>query len=523
MIGILIVAIAIFANRIGLDPNAGWGRGRIFLLIFGLVTVLIPWITRRRSAGSVPIEQTDLFALPALLLVVGIYFWFMAASHNSTSNYYSLLATSFRNGELSLPLKPDPALLQLPNPYDPAARQGIKAPLDVSLYNRKFYLYWGPAPSLLLAVAQPLSPKKIGEADLLFVFMSGIFLLQFSLIMDIWKRFFPDIPKWILILSILLAGLANPALWLFGQPKIYETAIAGGQFFFIGGLLSAVRSFDHPTPSGWRLILAGTLWALAVGTRFVLVFPILFMTLMIIYRLFKIQSPAFAKLAGGLLALGLPLLIGALGLGWYNWARFGSIFETGFTYQLAGPYLQKHLNELFSPVYVFQNLYNYLFNPPGMDRQFPFLHATRGLVEGLIPSLVLPIYLAQSITGLVFSAPFVIFAAIPPATSLRQWLKKEHAISLMTTHNWIVASLLGSFMMAFISLLTFFWSAMRYMEDFMPALILLSISGFFYGYCSFPQLANKRKLYTGAGIFLWGASIASGILLAISNYLSFHN
>ncbi|HLO30150.1 MAG TPA: hypothetical protein VK249_13485, partial [Anaerolineales bacterium] len=240
IISILIFGTAVFANQLGLDSNPGWGKGRIALLTFGLVVALIPWVISRQSAARNKTTDTDLFTFPALLVVVGIYFWFMSASHNLSSSYYSLLATSFRAGNLFLPLKPDPALLQLPNPYDPATRVGIKAPLDLTLYNGKFYLYWGPAPSLFLAVARPLLPEKIGEVDLLFVFLCGIFLAEFLLIMNIWERFFPQIPKWILILSLLLAGLANPALWLLSQPKIYEAAIAGGQFFFIAGLAFAV-------------------------------------------------------------------------------------------------------------------------------------------------------------------------------------------------------------------------------------------------------------------------------------------
>ncbi len=528
VVSILILGITTFANKLGLDPNSGWGKGRIALLIFGLLIALIPWIIRKQSTALDKTTHSDLFTFPALIIVVGIYFWFMSAGHNSTSNYYSLLAISFRRGELFLPLKPDPTLLQLPDPYDPSARQGIKAPLDLSLYNGKFYLYWGPAPSLLLAIAQPFLPGKIGEVDLLFIFVCGIFLSQFLLIMNIWERFFPEIPKWILILSIFLVGLANPALWLLSQPKIYETAIAGGQFFFISGLLSAVLALDHQSPSSWRLALTSSLWALTVGTRLVLVFPVIFMTLMVIYRLFKIRGQSFVELASELISLGLPLFVGALCLGWYNWARFSSILETGFTYQLAGPDLQKHLNELFSPVYIFQNLYNYLLNPFVANRQFPFIHPARGLVEEILPSQVLPIYLAQSITGLLFSAPFAVFAIIPISSSLKRWFKKDQSndtreARLAASFHWIVISLFGSFMLTFVSLLTFFWSAMRYMEDFIPALMLLSIIGFFYGYQLFSQSSNKRKLYSVTGIALAGVNIVSGILLAISNYLSIHN
>lgn len=524
MVGLLIVGTALFSSELGL--NSTWSKGRIAILIFGLFVTLIPWIPWKTSETREQIPQSDFFVFPALLIVIAIYLGFMSISYESTSNYYDLLGTSFRQGELSLPLRPDPALLALPNPYDPAARQGIKAPLDVSLYKGRFYLYWGPAPALLLATVEPLFSGKISDGYLLFAFVCGIFLSQFLLIMHLWEHFFPETPKWIVILSIFVAGLISPTLWLLSQPKIYETAIAGGQFFFIAGLLSAVIALDRPTPSSWRLALAGIFWTLAVGTRSVLVFPIAFMTLMIIYWLFRIDHRSLLKLAIGLIPLGLPLMIGAIAFGWYNWVRFGSISETGFTYALAGPYLQKHLSELFSPAYIFQNLYNYLLNPFAIKGQFPYLYPIRGKIDEILPWQVLPeIYSAQAITGILRAAPFTLFAVLPATTLLKQFFKRKQTNyssedSKTISLNWIMISLIGAFLLSFASLLTFFWTAMRYAEDFIPTLTLLSIIGFWQGYQALSQSSNKGKMYTVLGLILAGLSIVTGTFLALSIYSS---
>jgi hypothetical protein len=518
----LILGMTIFAKELGLDPNPGWGKGRIALLIAGLLVAGLPWIAASRSA--VPLARTDLFTLPVLLGVVAVYFWFVTVSYNSTSQYYSLLAGSFREGELALPLKPDPALLALPNPYDPVARQGIKVPMDLSLYDGKFYLYWGPAPSFLLAIAQPALPGKLREVDLLFLFMCGIFLSQYLLIMHVWQRFFPAIPKWMLLLSIGFAGFANPALWLLAQPKIYEAAIAGAQFFFIGGFASAVLALSRQTISRWGLVLAGTLWALAVGTRSIALFSVLFMTLMVVYLLFRVYGRSFFRFLVEVLPLGLPLAIGAVGFGWYNWARFGSLQETGFTYQLAAHHLQKHMSELFLPGYSFQNLYNYLLNPFTVRQSFPFLYPVRGVTQEILPWHILPdLYTAQAITGILCAVPFTAFAAVPIIALLNQAFRKNrikdsnedfHPLSL----NWLTTSLLGSFAFPFLSLLAFFWAAMRYAEDFMPALILLSILGFWQGYQSLPPASRQVTIYTCLGTLLAGLSILLAACLALSIY-----
>jgi hypothetical protein len=522
IVSTLILGMTIFAREIGLDSNPGWGKGRIALLILVLLIAFIPWILVKRSATPDKSIQTDLFTFPVLLVVIGIYFWFMSVSHDATSRYYSLLAGSFRNGELSLPLNPDPALLQLANPYDPVARQGIKVPQDLSLYQGKFYLYWGPAPSLLLAMAGPIFPGKIGEVYLLFFFMCGIFLSQFLLIMYFWQRFFPGIPKWMLVLSIAFAGLANPALWLLCQPKLYEAAVAGAQFFFISGLASTVLALDRRPTSTWGLILAGTLWALAVGTRLVMVFPVAFMTLMVIYWVIKTNRSSLLKIGGGLISLGLPLLIGAAALSWYNWARFGSIFETGFTYQLAGPYLQIHLDELFLPAYAFQNLYNYLFQPFAVKSTFPFLYSVRGVIEAILPWQTLPqLYTSQAITGFLCAVPFTVFAGIPIVTTVKQFFRKNQAPDSKappTALPWITLSLIGSFALPLLSLLVFFWAAMRYTEDFMPSLLLLSIIGFWQGYQMLNPNPKKCTIYVTLAALLAVLSMSIAILLALSIY-----
>lgn len=519
-IGLLILGIAIFARQFGLDTNPGWSKGRIALLLVGMLTALAPWVLLNRSRAQ--ISQSDLFALPVLLFVIAVYFWFVTVSHNTTSNYYSLLAASFRRGELSLPLKPDPALLELRNPYDPAERQGVKAPVDLSLYNGKFYLYWGPAPAALLAVVQRFLHWEIAEVDLLFLFMCGIFLSQYLLIVYLWERFFREVPRWMLILSILLAGFANPALWLLSQPKIYEAAIAGAQFFFIAGFLSAVLALDRVPASPWKLAVAGSLWALAALTRSVAVLPVLFMTLMVVYWLFKTRGESFIPLGSKLISLGLPLLIGALGFGWYNWARFGSLLETGFTYQLAAPFLQQHMHELFSPAYILQNIYNYLFHPFLFKESFPFLYPMRGATDAIFPGQGLPeFYTAQAVTGFVLAVPFTLFAIGPMMRLLQARDNKEAHNPGMASESvslaWITVSLLGSFLLPFVSLLIFFWAAMRYAEDFMPALTLLSIIGFWQAYQSSAR-RNKGKIYATLGALLAGVSIISAVLLALSIY-----
>jgi len=96
-------------------------------------------------------------------LVILTYVWFISTglwtTWPATTNYYDQLATSFHEGHLYLDVQPDPALLELPDPYDPDARESMQESdieklntiWDMSLYGGKIYLYWGPVPALIIS------------------------------------------------------------------------------------------------------------------------------------------------------------------------------------------------------------------------------------------------------------------------------------------------------------------------------------------------------------------------------------
>lgn len=539
LIGGATIGSALFAEAIGLDNDPGWGKGRIALLLSGFL--LIGWsaIYSRHAnwisskAAGIQIYFSKIFSRPLILfqsywhtvvvaiLVILVYIWFASSgtwTHwDSPTRYYAELAISFEEGNLYLRTEPNPELLNLPNPHDPSARQGIEYPADYSLYGGRYYLYWGPVPALLLLPIHSFIYKKVGDLFLAFGFICGIFFLQSLLSAIVWNRFFYELPKWMLSLSIFILGLTIPwTSMLINEPsgRIYEAAISGAQFFLMAGFLVAVIAYTRPHPPTSLLILTGALWALAIGTRLILALPVGFMLFMVIYRLWKAISMTSAKFTVKLISLGLPLVLGFICLGWYNWARFGSIMETGFSYGLASTDLQRYHDDLFSSVYIIQNLYNYMLNPPVSTAQFPYLHPQEGVESAILPFFSLPeIYKTNAITGLLFITPFTVFAVLSvvflimkfPRNALSKSVTKPSDKDLF---NWILASLSGACFFAFCFLLIFFWAAMRYMGDFMPSFILVGVFGFWQGY----QILNQRPVYQRI-------YITTGILLAITGMI----
>lgn len=480
--------------------------------------------TRTAQSPGTARARPDILLLTACcVLVLIVYVWLISVgtwTHWPTRwNSYDSLATSFRHGRLDLEMVPDTALLALPDPYDPAARTAIPAPQDVSLYKGRFYLYFGPVPALILLVVKAVIGGTIGDQILVFAFCSGIFLLQAVLMARIRHRFFPKTTTRALAPLILAAGLINPWVSILSTPSIYNAAITGGQFFFLAGLLMAFSTFEDTPLQARKLAATGLLWVAAFGSRVTLIVPVGLLTVLVVIAIgvsFH-RTARFSSAIRPMLALILILGFGLAAFGWYNWARFGSVFETGFAYQLAGVPLQKAAGQLLSPMYVIQNLYNYFLNPPLAKYAFPYLYPVRGATVSLIPSFNLPvIYHAQETTGLLYTAPFALLGLLPPITILTKLPSRLTGKAHADWFRWLIAGLSLSFLSAFAYFVSFFWVAERYIADFLPCLMLMSAIGLW-------QLDGVVAARRGGRAFLWltivslvTISIVISILLAIS-------
>jgi hypothetical protein len=543
-----MVGAAVFANQIGLDHNASWGKGRIMFLLFGISIALVsmlPIASERlrlffaARCAFLRTISTYLALVVCGILVILVYIWFISVGRWTywppTTNYYDRLATAFREGHLYLDVKFDPVLLTLPDPYDPDARKNIQGldigfltTSDMTLYNGKVYIYWGPAPAVLIAMIKMLYSGEIGDQVLTFGFVSGLFLLQFLFLLRIWRRFFVGLSVWIVILVLPLVALINPIPWILKIPRIYEAAIASDQFFFIGGLYFAFSGLDRSPYSIWRFVLAGTFLAFAVGSRVTMALPIVFIVLMIALRVWN-KPPAeivASKRLRALVGLILPMLGGAFGLGWYNFARFGSVFEFGFRYALTVLNQNKFYNILFSPVYIFPNLYLYLLNPPSFASVFPFIRPVwNGEFISSFNNYHHTIYNTEQITGMVYSTPFSLFAlsaaAIWAFGFARRISRNRSDPGIAGKDDglfeWLLVSLLGAFALEFLTVLLIFYGSMRYFIDVTPTLVLFGTLSFWQGYRLLDRRPVWRGWYVALGAMLIVVSVAVSILLAFSS------
>lgn len=555
-VGLFFTGISILAEKIGLDKNPGnWSRTRILVLAIGVILVLVPIVYLRfesafrdiarafsqrvlenRVAASVwqwpsvqyasRLFKNYSFTLPILFIIFVLYIWLVSSGTwtewVSPSRFYASLAQGFEYKTLSVAMTPDPRLAELENPYDPKNWRGtIEVPMDISYYKGRFYLYWGAAPAFILFVLHPFYNGRIGDLQLTFVFICGIFFFQYLFVIALWDRFFSGLPKWMLQISLLLTGLVCPLTFMlapFKGARIYEAAISSGQFFLLAGFLVAVTALNKQMVSAClRFFLAGVLWAFSFGSRMTLIFPVALLSLMVAYWFYKEKQsllPSVIKL----FFLGLPLGIGAACIGWYNWARFGSVTEAGLYYQLtAGLYLQKYNKELIDPIYTLQNLYNYLVYPFDVSPHFPFFSPRYTYATPIFSFYPLPeLYAGQWVTGLLWTVPFILFSCVPLARLWTSFRASTPVQSEQRKLNWIILAMTTGFLGAFVFLLVFFWAAMRYQADFMPFLLMLSIVGFWQGYQLLSENAIRRRIYVVIGVALASISIINSTLLALA-------
>ena len=439
--------------------------------------------------------QVYLFALLAAVMVAFVYGWLNFPSlEKSGTNYYPQLAIGFKNGELSLPEQPSEALLSLSNPYNYVLRKesGVEDfPWDASLYQGRFYIYWGPVPAALLTVLPVGLLNKIGDQHLVFPFVFGVFIYSLLIVVELWSRLEQRPPAWALGLALLALGIASPATLMLSRAKIYEASISASQFFFLGGCYWAFRALGSNEKNiFWQLVLAAFHWALAIGSRTIILPAAAFVGVVTIFFIWKKNTAFFTP---SLFAMGAPIFIVALGLCWYNWARFGSVFEFGLRYQLTTTDYNE-FNNLFSVRYLRENLLSYFLRPYQIQAEFPFISTVENTVSN------------DRLAGLPYTSPHLLFLLLPLARFFSPRARAEDR-----QETWLINALGGASLISLVIILLYYFTAMRFSFDFMPGLLVLAVIHFMQGYGQ----AKSNQGYLLLAVVLFSFSILLSTLIAL--------
>jgi hypothetical protein len=177
------------------------------------------------------------------------------------------------------------------------------------------------------------------------------------------------------------------------------------------------------------------------------------------------------------LAAVVPAGLVVAGIMAYNELRFDSPFEFGVTWALSG-FNETKITQ-FSPSYLWFNCHAYLFAPANLSAYFPFVRVVS------LPPLPAGHYGVEDPYGILPNIPFAVLAAAAALACARRPRLGAFALGAAVS-SFGVACVVFSFQFA----------TNRYMVDFLPGFIVLSVIGFWGLRERFSGLA--RRIATGA-------------------------
>jgi hypothetical protein len=380
--------------------------------------------------------------------------------------FYSHLSDGFLHGRLSLPDKPSPALLKLADPYNPYFTYGLRLH-DAVLYEGKYYVYWGPAPALVIipfCLAFGQTHPRFGDQYVAFVLAFGLVVLAAALLLKIQKKYFATQQFTALAAIVLSLALGTPLLFSLYRAAVYEAAILGGQLFLLAGIWSAWVGVRRDERRSVPLLLAGIFWTFSVGSRVSLAPAI---AVSCIVTIVQIRGSSRKRPFAGAAILLTPLLIGAALFAWYNYARFHSVTEFGLRYQLAAANQNKMpASDFCSPRFIIANLLNYLFSAPVRWGKFPYLRASTPRWTAAMFHLGIK-YRVEPVVGICWTQPLLILSLASLA-----WRPPD------ASGRWLRRVLWAAVIFGFLPPLMMDGGTMRYLMDMVPCCTILAAIGF---------------------------------------------
>ena len=282
---------------------------------------------------------------------------------------YQELAEVMAEGHFSLNTVPSEGLLNAENPYDTIYLQanGINYLADYAYHDGKYYVYFGVVPELLLYLpVYLLTGEHLSNYMAVFLFYCGFILSVFALYREVIRRWFDRTPYFIYLILCTLTVCCGNYLFIIARPDLYDTPIMAANMFTVAGLWLWLKGKNFESAKG-RIccLLSGSLcMAQVAGCR-----PQMLLFSALAIPLFWEDIITKKSVRDGA-SICIPYLFVAVGIMYYNAARFGSPFDFGATYSLTSNDMTKRSFNLSQTLL---GLWHYLFRPPVVTSDFPFV------------------------------------------------------------------------------------------------------------------------------------------------------
>jgi hypothetical protein len=419
------------------------------------------------------------FIWAVLVLVVAGWFYFWTATSAGSpfsaklqhDDLYNRLSDGFLAGQLSFIEKPNPALADLQDPWDPAQNAGLSTFHDVSYFHGKYYLYFGAAPAvLLLAPWKAVTGTYLGENVAAAVFSWLGVAASMGLVLVLRRRHFPALGGWVAGLCLVGLAFGNFAPILLRRPVYYELAISSAYAFAMAALLFvALAQEEGPRRRLW-LALAGLSYGLTLASRPNYLFGavVLLVPFIPAWRAWRGNGAHhIPKLRRDLIAVGAPLAAVVALLVVYNALRFGSPLEFGTYYMISGLHPQHQATT--SVGYLPTNLWFYFLAPAQLSAYFPFFQVIH------MPWFSMPAgYTGEEDAYGLCNTPFYLMALFVAGA----W--RDRRLPALASMRYFATGCLALFACNLLVLGRVGGAANRYMVDLFPALLPLACLGVFW-------------------------------------------
>ncbi len=510
-------------REIGLNKELPIQINYLRLIIFALICLLVLAIKEFKLYKAVYNESPKQFV--AIIIVVALccvsfIFVFGAKGANVITPYspydhesvvyrspYYQMFDAFQKGQLNLDIPVDQKLIDAGDKvYDPQYRNeiGADASWDRAFYNGKYYSYFGTAP--LFLVYYPMYfitgalPTESFVCTLFSMLISIFGFMAVSKIATVVVRK----PNFLLV---MLSGVAIPFVCgiyiLSAYGDFYNLPKLCGMAFLF--LLIYLTLSAYKKPKWYKFLMCGITVGLIAASRPNLVIAALATAPFFISVLLNKKIKLKSKLCYVAVFI-VPVALFAIALMVYNYARFGSLFEFGTSYQLT---VNNILLNNVSFAFLWAALYHYFFQMPDTAAAFPYvspsscLDGTPSYLGGIISVNSYSRYFYMTGSYGVFAFPLNWLVAFIPAA------KKRLRINII--NRWfIILCVVLSVLIAF----TDFCMAgvtISYVCDIAPIMAVAAIIILLYIEKS---VRNISRIYKVVYILLAGAIVLSILIAA---------
>ena len=447
-------------------------------------------------------KQQRAYLLIMAFAIISVYFFNIFNVNAETDLYNKDFVEALEAGQVHLLEEPSEELLNLDNPYDTVERsslvRGKDYIWDAALFNNHYYVYFGILPALILFVPYHIITGTFLKTAIGVLLFSILSILLMAMIIEfIFRKWFSKLPFKLMAFSEIIMLFGTTLLWINVAPRFYEMVNVAGLYFVLQGIYLFLTSKKKEEVSFKKLGIGALCLALAVACRpTTLIASILILP--IIWNLFKENKSNKKNIIKLILAIAIPYIVVGIALMYYNYIRFGSIFEFGARYQLTMNDMRNLKNRLITIPAGF--IYN-LFSIPSFIGKFPFMEVNSNIFE------LFSYYYIEDMPGGVFILAPIAFCVF----GIRKFLKNSNNKELK---NFVIALLIVGIILNAIIVMQG-GSTGRYLLDFSWYFVLAGILIFLENYQNTEHSDARKileKIFIGIAIFTLIINILTGFL-----------